>query len=64
MEYITFNFHLLLGELGKPVQIDANLPEVKRAFSEFGFNTYVSDMVSMNRSLPDVRMEEYVLFIN
>jgi polypeptide N-acetylgalactosaminyltransferase len=46
------------GELGKPVHIDSSLPDVKRAFSDFGFNTYVSDMISMNRSLPDVRMDE------
>uniref|UniRef100_A0A914PT60 Uncharacterized protein n=1 Tax=Panagrolaimus davidi TaxID=227884 RepID=A0A914PT60_9BILA len=42
------------GELGKPVHIDSSLPDVKRAFSDFGFNTYVSDMISMNRSLPDM----------
>uniref|UniRef100_A0AC34R2Y8 Polypeptide N-acetylgalactosaminyltransferase n=1 Tax=Panagrolaimus sp. JU765 TaxID=591449 RepID=A0AC34R2Y8_9BILA len=46
------------GELGKPVPIDATLPEVRQAFSEYGFNTYVSDKISLNRSLSDVRMEE------
>uniref|UniRef100_A0A7E4W324 Polypeptide N-acetylgalactosaminyltransferase n=1 Tax=Panagrellus redivivus TaxID=6233 RepID=A0A7E4W324_PANRE len=46
------------GDYGKPVHVDSNKHEVQRAFSEFGFNTYVSDMIAMNRSLPDVRMEE------
>jgi hypothetical protein len=46
------------GEDGKPVATDLNSPEVNRANSEYGFNTIASDKVSMNRSIPDVRMEE------
>ncbi|KHN88902.1 putative N-acetylgalactosaminyltransferase 7 [Toxocara canis] len=46
------------GEMGEPVNVDLDLPEVRRAMNEFGFNTYVSEMISLNRSVPDVRMEE------
>ncbi|KAI6225503.1 Polypeptide N-acetylgalactosaminyltransferase [Aphelenchoides fujianensis] len=46
------------GDYGQPVYADANRPEVQRAMNEFGFNTFVSDMISMNRSIPDVRMAE------
>lgn len=48
----------LLGEMGEPVIVDKTLPEVKKAMREYGFNTYVSDMISLNRSVPDVRMDE------
>ncbi|KAI6225166.1 Polypeptide N-acetylgalactosaminyltransferase [Aphelenchoides fujianensis] len=40
------------GDYGQPVYADANRPEVQRAMNEFGFNTFVSDMISMNRSIP------------
>uniref|UniRef100_A0A915CCR0 Polypeptide N-acetylgalactosaminyltransferase n=2 Tax=Parascaris univalens TaxID=6257 RepID=A0A915CCR0_PARUN len=46
------------GEMGEAVDIDLNQPEVQRAMNEFGFNTFVSDMISLNRSVPDVRMDE------
>ncbi|MFH4975595.1 hypothetical protein AB6A40_002304 [Gnathostoma spinigerum] len=46
------------GERGEAVPIDHGLPEVKQAMHEYGFNTYVSDMISLNRSIPDVRMQE------
>ncbi|VIO98686.1 Uncharacterized protein BM_BM6592 [Brugia malayi] len=46
------------GEMGEPVLIDKTLTEVKEAMREYGFNTYVSDMISLNRSIPDVRMDE------
>uniref|UniRef100_A0A1I7Y004 Polypeptide N-acetylgalactosaminyltransferase n=1 Tax=Steinernema glaseri TaxID=37863 RepID=A0A1I7Y004_9BILA len=45
------------GSLGKPVHVDKPT-EVKRAMQQYGFNTYVSDMISMNRTVPDVRMTE------
>ncbi|TKR70554.1 hypothetical protein L596_022565 [Steinernema carpocapsae] len=45
------------GSLGKAVHVD-DTAEVKRAMQQFGFNTHVSDMISMNRTVPDVRMEE------
>ncbi|VDN31194.1 unnamed protein product [Gongylonema pulchrum] len=46
------------GEMGEPVFVDKNLPEVQEAMRAFGFNTFVSDMISLNRSVPDVRMDE------
>nr|CDJ83108.1 Glycosyl transferase and Ricin B lectin domain containing protein [Haemonchus contortus] len=48
------------GEGGAPVFVtdEAGLQESKRAEQQYGFNTYVSDMISMNRTIPDIRMEE------
>ncbi|CAG9536128.1 unnamed protein product [Cercopithifilaria johnstoni] len=46
------------GEMGEPVFVDKTLPEVEKTMREYGFNTYVSDMISLNRSVPDVRMDE------
>lgn len=44
--------------MGEPVHVDINLPEVSRAMMDYGFNTYVSDMISLNRTIPDIRMIE------
>lgn len=38
--------------------MDLNMPEVKKANMDYGFNTAASDMISLNRTIPDVRMEE------
>ncbi|KAI3415635.1 hypothetical protein GPALN_005232 [Globodera pallida] len=46
------------GEDGRAIVTDLNSPEVRRAISEYGFNTMASDRTSMNRSIPDVRMKE------
>ncbi|KFM64780.1 putative polypeptide N-acetylgalactosaminyltransferase 9, partial [Stegodyphus mimosarum] len=50
------------GELGKPVKL-SNLTEeqqilVKRGWKNNAFNQYVSDMISLHRSLPDPRDKE------
>jgi polypeptide N-acetylgalactosaminyltransferase len=49
---------LCLGDYGEAVFVDGSKTEVQKAMAEFGFNTHVSDMISMNRSVPDVRMPE------
>ncbi|XP_017854878.2 polypeptide N-acetylgalactosaminyltransferase 5 isoform X1 [Drosophila busckii] len=46
------------GEMGKPVKIPADMKEVmKEKFKENQFNLLASDMISLNRSLTDVRHE-------
>ncbi|XP_022238622.1 putative polypeptide N-acetylgalactosaminyltransferase 9 isoform X2 [Limulus polyphemus] len=51
-----------LGEMGKPVRL-ANLTQIQQALVKDGwdknaFNQYVSDLISLHRSLPDVRDKE------
>lgn len=46
------------GDYGEPIHVDMGSKQVQSAMSEFGFNTFVSDMISMNRSIPDVRLDE------
>uniref|UniRef100_A0A0N5AIE0 Polypeptide N-acetylgalactosaminyltransferase n=1 Tax=Syphacia muris TaxID=451379 RepID=A0A0N5AIE0_9BILA len=46
------------GEMGEPVHVDQNSPESLQAMRDYGFNIVVSDMISLNRSVPDVRMDE------
>ncbi|KAM9331696.1 polypeptide N-acetylgalactosaminyltransferase 10-like [Pholidichthys leucotaenia] len=44
------------GEQGKPFPLTEN-DRVDQAYRENGFNIYVSDRISLNRSLPDIRHE-------
>ena len=47
------------GENGKPVVIPASKQaEMKEKFKINQFNLMASDMISVNRTLPDVRMEQ------
>ena len=47
------------GEMGRPVRVDNPDPDTKRKLDEGwqrnAFNQYVSDMISVHRSLPDFR---------
>jgi len=50
------------GEMGRPVVIgDDRQAEMKEQFKVNQFNILASDLISPNRSLPDVRMDAYVL---
>ncbi|XP_039630190.1 polypeptide N-acetylgalactosaminyltransferase 10-like [Polypterus senegalus] len=42
------------GEQGKPFPL-TDMDRVDQAYRENGFNIYVSDRISLNRSLPDIR---------
>lgn len=47
------------GEMGKPVKIGADMKDImKEKFKENQFNLLASDMISLNRSLTDVRHEK------
>ena len=48
--------------MGKPVIIDKSLEEEKNEkFKINQFNLMASEMISLNRSLPDVRMQRFVV---
>lgn len=48
------------GHLGKPVILPAELKEsAKKRFPEHMINVVASDLVSFNRTLPDIRHEKY-----
>ena len=50
------------GEMGRPVVISEDRQvEMKEKFVINQFNLLATDLISANRSLPDVRMEAYVL---
>ena len=59
-------FFVRLGENGSPVENDENKLDPRereqwdRGYVNFGYNSFVSDKVSVNRRLPDVRPEGYV----
>lgn len=45
------------GEQGKPFPLIES-DRVDQAYRENGFNIYVSNRISLNRSLPDIRHEK------
>lgn len=50
------------GENGEPVFHDMSEDrEAKRQLQQYGFNMVVSDKIAMNRTIPDTRLDEYVL---
>ena len=52
------------GEMGRPVMIAENRQaEMKEKFKINQFNLLATDLISANRSLPDVRMDAYVSLI-
>ncbi|MEQ2218734.1 Polypeptide N-acetylgalactosaminyltransferase 10 [Xenoophorus captivus] len=45
------------GEQGKPFPL-TDADRVDQAYRENGFNIYVSDRISLNRSVPDIRHQK------
>jgi len=50
----TFCLSIGNGEQGKPYPM-TDAERVDQAYRENGFNIFVSDKISLNRSLPDIR---------
>lgn len=50
------------GEQGKPFPL-TDSDRVDQAYRENGFNIYVSDRISLNRSLPDIRHAKWVPYV-
>lgn len=55
-------FSLGNGEQGKPFPL-TDADRVDQAYRENGFNIFVSDRISLNRSLPDIRHPKWVLYV-
>ena len=50
------------GEQGKPFPL-TETDRVDQAYRENGFNIYISNRISLNRSLPDIRHPKWVLCV-
>lgn len=44
-----------LGEKGKPAHLNDNKIKERELYNQNGFNAYLSDHISLNRSVPDIR---------
>jgi len=56
------------GEMGRPVILPANMSAQTKKLVDDGwlnnaFNQYISDLISVHRSLPDPRDQWWVIFI-
>ena len=50
------------GEEGEPVVVSPEeKAEADRSVRAYGFNMVVSDKISMTRTIPDARLDEYVI---
>lgn len=53
------------GEAGKPHRVPSNKEnDAMNSMNEYGMNMAVSDEISLDRSIPDLRMGEYVFFLS
>ena len=53
------------GQGGKPVPISADESStIQKSYKEYGFNQYVSDKISLHRSVPDIRPIRLALNFN
>ena len=60
---IIFNPKNWPGENGNAVFLPDDLKQkAKKRFKENQFNVVASDLIALNRSIPDVRLDTYVLF--
>ena len=61
-EQFTFLlFPLSTGENGEPVVLTSEEKTIaERSVRDYGFNMVVSDKISMTRTIPDTRLDEYV----
>ena len=56
-----FSSLFLIGENGSPVKVDKDkltseeLADLEDGYKDYSFNRFISDKISIHRSLPDIR---------